>query len=408
MYRITSTSLFICVIVLSACQAQDFRVKNVRTHIKTLADDRLEGRATGSQGEKAAAEYIAKAFRELELSPLKESGNYFQPFNFKHGAHGEGALDTATNVVGFLDNKAATTIIIGAHYDHLGTDGQNSSLDANPQNKIHNGADDNASGVAGLLELARHFTMNNQRENNNFIFAAFSGEELGLLGSKYLADHLPVDLSSVNFMINMDMIGRLDPNTKSLLIHGTGTSPVWEPLLKKLSPKDINIKTDSSGVGPSDHTSFYLKDIPVLHFFTGGHSDYHKPSDDWEKINYEGEVKVLELITDIIESLDKEPKLAFLKTKSKMTTSRSSFKVTLGIMPDYSSSGEGLRVDGVTDGRPGAKAGIKTGDVIIQIGDHPIKDIQNYMDALGKFEKGQTVPVKVKRNNETVELSVTF
>lgn len=232
MYRITSTSLFICVIVLSACQAQDFRVKNVRTHIKTLADDRLEGRATGSQGEKAAAEYIAKAFRELELSPLKESGNYFQPFNFKHGAHGEGALDTATNVVGFLDNKAATTIIIGAHYDHLGTDGQNSSLDANPQNKIHNGADDNASGVAGLLELARHFTMNNQRENNNFIFAAFSGEELGLLGSKYLADHLPVDLSSVNFMINMDMIGRLDPNTKSLLIHGTGTSPVWEPLLK--------------------------------------------------------------------------------------------------------------------------------------------------------------------------------
>lgn len=146
----------------------------------------------------------------------------------------------------------------------------------------------------------------------------------------------------------------------------------------------------------------------MLHFFTGGHSDYHKPSDDWEKINYEGEVKVLELITDIIESLDKEPKLAFLKTKSKMTTSRSSFKVTLGIMPDYSSSGEGLRVDGVTDGRPGAKAGIKTGDVIIQIGDHPIKDIQNYMDALGKFEKGQTVPVKVKRNNETVELSVTF
>lgn len=408
MNRLASTSFFLCVIVLGACQAQDLRVKNVRTHIKTLADDRYEGRATGSQGEKAAAEYIAKIFRELELSPFNESVNYFQPFAFKHGAHGEGALDTAINVVGFLDNKAATTIIIGAHYDHLGTDGQNSSLDANPQNKIHNGADDNASGVAGLLELARHFTMNNKRENNNFIFAAFSGEELGLLGSKYLADHLPIDLSAINFMINMDMIGRLDPTTKSLLVHGTGTSPVWEPLLKKLATKEFNIKTDSSGVGPSDHTSFYLKDIPVLHFFTGAHSDYHKPSDDWEKINFEGEVKVLELITDIIESLDQEPKLAFLKTKSNVTTSRSSFKVTLGIMPDYSASGEGLRVDGVTEGRPGAKAGIKTGDVITQIGDFPIKDIQNYMDALGKFEKGQTVPVKVKRNAEIVELSVTF
>jgi hypothetical protein len=287
-------------------------------------------------------------------------------------------------------------------------DGQGSSLDANPKDKIHNGADDNASGVAGVIELARYFSTNGKKEQHNFLFLAFSGEELGLLGSKYFTDHSPVDLSTVSFMINMDMIGRLDPQTKTLIVNGTGTSPVWEPLLKKLSGDKLNIKTDSSGVGPSDHTSFYLKDLPVLHFFTGSHSDYHKPSDDWEKINADGEAEILKLIASIIDHLDPEPKLAFLKTKSKVQASRSSFKVTLGIMPSYAGEGDGLKVDGVTDGRPGHKAGIQTGDVIIQLGDFPIKDIQNYMDALGKFEKGQTVPVRVKRNNDTIDLSVTF
>jgi hypothetical protein len=206
----------------------------------------------------------------------------------------------------------------------------------------------------------------------------------------------------------MDMIGRLDPQTKTVIVHGTGTSPVWEPLLKQLEIPDLRIKTDSSGTGPSDHTSFYLKDLPVLHFFTGAHSDYHKPSDDWEKINLEGEAKVLQLIARIIDKLDAAPKLAFLKSKSKTQTSRSAFKVTLGIMPSYTADADGLKVDGVTDGRPGQKAGIETGDVIIQMGNFPIKDIQQYMDALGKFEKGQTIPVKVKRNNETLDLSVTF
>jgi Zn-dependent M28 family amino/carboxypeptidase len=184
-------------------------------------------------------------------------------------------------------------------------DGQGSSLDANPKEKIHNGADDNASGVAGVIELARYFASNNKTENTNFLFACFSGEELGLIGSKFLTENSPVDNGSVTYMINMDMIGRLDPQSRALMIHGTGTSPVWEPLLKKLSPK-FSIKTDSSGTGPSDHTSFYLKDIPVLHFFTGAHSDYHKPSDDFEKINYAGEADVLKLIAQIINELDGE------------------------------------------------------------------------------------------------------
>jgi hypothetical protein len=398
---------FLALIILTV-KAQQVDQNQIRQHVKTLADDSYQGRGTGSSGEKAAALYIESAFKKLKLQPKGDNKTFQQSFPFKKGAHGEGEAGTSANVAAFLDNGAKTTIIIGAHYDHLGMDGQGSSLDANPANKIHNGADDNASGVAGVLELARYFSSNKTKEKNNFLFVCFSGEEMGLLGSKYVADHLPVAVSSVNYMINMDMIGRLDPTTKTVIVNGTGTSPVWEPLLKKLENENLKVKTDSSGTGPSDHTSFYLKDIPVLHFFTGGHPDYHKPSDDFDKVNIAGEAEVLGLIVKVIESLDAEPKLAFLKTKTKSMAGRSSFKVTLGIMPSYSSEGTGLKVDGVTEGRPGHKAGILTGDVIVKMGEYEIKDIQNYMDALGKFEKGQTIKVDVKRGTETKTLDVTF
>ena len=389
-------------------QGQEFNAKDILEKIKILSDDKFEGRGTGTSGEKAAANFIAETFKKLKLKPIGDKNTFLQEFPFNSGVHAEGEQKIANNVIGFLDNDAATTIIIGAHYDHLGTDGQGSSLDANPADKIHNGADDNASGTTGVIELARYFSTNKKKERSNFIFLCFSGEELGLLGSKYFTEHSPIPLSQVNYMINMDMIGRLDPQSKNLHIHGTGTSPTWEPLLKTLENENLAIKTDSSGTGPSDHTSFYLKDIPVLHFFTGSHGDYHKPSDDWDKINAEGEAEVLRLIVKIVERVETEPKLTFLKTKTKPTASRSAFKVTLGIMPSYAGGTDGLKVDGVTDGRPGHKAGILTGDIIIQIGEYPIKDIQNYMDALGKFEKGQTIPVKVKRGQESVDLSVTF
>lgn len=398
---------FLALIILTV-NAQQVDQKQISDHIKTLADDSYQGRGTGSAGEKAAALYIESTFKKLKLQPKGDNQTFLQNFPFKKGAHGDGDAGTAANVIGYLDNGAKTTIVIGAHYDHLGMDGQGSSLDANPANKIHNGADDNASGVAGVLELARYFASNKRKEKNNFIFVCFSGEEMGLIGSKYVADHLPVETTSVNFMINMDMIGRLDPITKTVIVNGTGTSPVWEPLLKKLETEKLKIKTDSSGTGPSDHTSFYLKDIPVLHFFTGGHPDYHKPSDDFDKVNIAGEAEVLGLIVKVIESLDAEPKLAFLKTKTKSMAGRSSFKVTMGIMPSYSSEDVGLKVDGVTEGRPGHKAGILTGDVIVKMGEYEIKDIQNYMDALGKFEKGQTIKIDIKRGNETKTLEVTF
>ncbi len=403
----------ICLILTLICtglfsvMAQQPQPGKVMAHVSILASDKLEGRGTGTPGELEAAKYIESQFKKLKLKPLGDNKTYRQQFEFKGGQHGEGQAGKANNLVGFLDNGAPNTIIIGAHYDHLGLGVQGSSLDANPSGKIHNGADDNASGVAGLLELARYFKTNRVKEKNNFLFLCFSGEELGLYGSDYYVEHPVMDLAAVDFMINLDMVGRFDPKN-GLSVTGSGTSPGWEPLLKKLSSTEVPIVTDSSGTGPSDHTKFYLKKIPVLHFFTGSHSDYHKPSDDVEKLNADGEVLVLNTVIKVIESMDSEPKLAYLTTKSKSMGGSRSFKVTMGVMPSYSSKVAGLKVDGVSEGKPAQKAGILTGDIIIQIGELIIKDMESYMDALGKFEKGQTVPVKVLREEKEVTVNVTF
>ncbi|HZY81435.1 MAG TPA: M20/M25/M40 family metallo-hydrolase [Cyclobacteriaceae bacterium] len=399
--------LLILLVFAFVANAQKIEPNKIKAHIKTLASDAYEGRGTGSAGEKKANDYIESEFKKIKLLPKGENG-YDQPFPFKGGVHGTGTEGTATNIAGYIDNGAENTIIIGAHYDHLGLGNDGSSLDPNPANKIHNGADDNASGTAGVIELARYFQNNGKKEKYNFLFLCFSGEELGLYGSKYFTDHPTIDLSKVNYMINLDMVGRLSPDTKALSVSGSGTSPVWEPLLQKLSNDKVKIKTDSSGTGPSDHTSFYLKNIPVLHFFTGSHTDYHKPSDDWDKINAEGEVDVLNVIVKVIEDLDASPKLEFLTTKSKTMSTRSSFKVTMGIMPSYTGEGEGLKVDGVSEGKPAQKAGLQAGDVITKMGDVVVKDIQNYMEALGKYEKGQTIPVTFKRKGETMTVNVTF
>jgi hypothetical protein len=402
---------FILAFLTFTSYGQKFDSNRIKTHVKALASDEYEGRGTGSAGEKKANDYIESQFKKIKLLPKGENG-YDQPFPFKAGAHGTGAEGTATNIAGYIDNGAQYTIIIGAHYDHLGLGNDGNSLEPNPQNKIHNGADDNASGTAGVIELARYFQDNSKKEHYNFLFLCFSGEELGLYGSKYYSEHPTIDLTKADFYINLDMVGRLDPDKKTLEVMGTGTSPVWEPLLQKISNDptfaQVKIKTDSSGIGPSDHTSFYLKNIPVLHFFTGSHSDYHKPSDDFDKINYEGEVEVLKIIARVIEELDAQPKIEFLTTKSKSMSTRSSFKVTMGIMPSYTADEEGLKVDGVSEGKPAQKAGVLAGDVIIQMGDVVVKDIQNYMEALGKFDKGQTVPIKLKRKGEVLTLNVTF
>jgi len=313
------------------------------------------------------------------------------------------------NVIGYIDNGAATTVILGAHFDHLGYGEDGGSLFRTGESQIHNGADDNASGTAALIELARKLKTSTAK-NNNYLFIAFSGEELGLFGSKYFTEHSTVDLKNVDYMINMDMVGRLNDSSKVVTIGGYGTSPTWGEtfslLQKERSP--FVFKYDSSGTGPSDHTSFYRKDIPVLFYFTGLHSDYHKPSDDADKINYAGEQMIVEHIYKLVESLNNKGRLAFTKTRETQTSTSARFSVSLGIMPDYTFSGTGVRADGISDGRPAQKAGIKAGDVIIQLGETNVSSLENYMQALGKFKKGDKANVKFKRGNETLEATVEF
>ena len=311
------------------------------------------------------------------------------------------------NVVGFLDNHAPNTIIIGAHYDHLGHGEDGNSMLRNDVTQIHNGADDNASGTAAVIELAKMLKAS-KLKSNNYLFITFSGEELGLFGSKYFTEHPTIDLSKVDYMINLDMVGRLADSTKSLTIGGVGTSPQWGGVLSSVPNKYFAVRYDSSGVGPSDHTSFYRKSIPVLFFFTGLHPDYHKPSDDANKINYTGELMILKYLAAIVERTNKENKLAFSPTRDAQTNTTARFSVTLGIMPDYAFNGSGIRVDGVSDNRPAQKAGLKAGDVIIQLGDHPVTSMESYMQALGKFKKGETTKVKFKRGNEAMEAMVQF
>lgn len=404
--------LLLCLSFSLLLNAQRISEKNIRDHIRLLSSDEMKGRATGSKEEQLAADYIAAQFKKYGLTPKGNNETYFCNYTFKHNAnpHDTGtanAVDkSGVNVAGYLDNQAAFTIIIGAHFDHLGLGHDKNSLDANPEGKIHNGADDNASGVAGVIELANYFCNNKLKENYNFLFLCFSGEELGLFGSKKYCDNPTIDLNSVNLMLNMDMIGRLNDSTNKLMIYGIGTSPGFVPSIEKCNKK-FSLVFDSSGIGPSDHTSFYLKNIPVLHFFTGQHSDYHKPGDDFEKINSNGEVQVLELITDILLDLNTQPKLEFRKTRAPATTSKK-FKVTLGIMPDYTFENGGVRVDGVTDGKPAHIAGLIKGDIIIKLGDAKTNNVMDYMKALAEYNKGDTTTVTVKRNEEVITFKVIF
>jgi hypothetical protein len=358
-----------------------------------------------------AAKYIAKQFKKMGLKPMGTEGAWFHNFEYAKVTNPHMTDDPnnpklkSQNVVGYLDNGAEYTIVVGAHYDHLGRGYDKNSLDPNPDGKIHNGADDNASGTSGVIELARHFSKNNKKEPYNFLFMCFSGEELGLLGSKKFIEYPTFPLEKVNWMLNMDMIGRYRED-KGLLMQGVGTSSLWVKMLDIMQP-EMKIIKDSSGIGPSDYTSFYLKGIPVIGFFTGQHTDYHKPSDDTELIDIQGEKRVLDFAVRLIEATCTFPKMDFQQTKQPQSQARS-FKVTMGVMPDYAYDKKGMRIDGVTDGKPAAKAGMKTGDIIIKIGDRDIENVYTYMDVLGKFKKGELVKVVVKRGVEDIVVDVTF
>ncbi len=314
---------------------------------------------------------------------------------------------TGHNVVGLLDFGQANTIVIGAHYDHLGYGDEGSLYRGAPA--IHNGADDNASGTAMIIELAHTIKGNAALHKFNYLFISFSGEEKGLLGSNYFCKNPTIDLSKVSCMLNFDMVGRLDPEKNTLGINSVGTSPFWKEAMAGIQIDDMKVKTAESGVGPSDHTSFYLKDLPVLHFFSGTHSDYHKPSDDENLINYAGADKIFRYVDALLVKLnDNGQKLAFTQTKNEEEGEAPRWKVSLGVVPDYLYDGEGMRIDGVTDGKPASKAKLLAGDVVIKMGDNDVKDMMSYMRALSKLEKGDTVTVVVLRKGKPKKKKVTF
>lgn len=308
------------------------------------------------------------------------------------------------NILGFINNNAETTVILGAHYDHLGWGDGNSLYDGEPA--IHNGADDNASGVAGILELARNLVADTSTgAKPNYLILAFSGEEMGLLGSSFFAENMQDLNLEPRYMINLDMVGRLEKNY--LAVSGVGTSPVWKDLIRERGCNELKIKTSESGVGPSDHTSFYYQEIPVLHFFTGTHADYHKPSDDTEKINFEGEIQLLGFILGLLHETRSMENVAFTPTKDE-STKAPKFSVTLGVMPDYMYEGEGMRIDGVTEEKPASKAGLQKGDVLVEMGEVKVVDMSSYMKALGQFKKGDATEVRYRRNGKEETARVEF
>ena len=396
--------------VLLSCAPEKNQTQQIESDVVFLASDDLQGRQTGTDGEKKAADYIAKRFTELGLSE-KGTNGYLQPFTFKpktnphdevkFDVNGDGTI-TGNNVIGYLDNNAENTIIIGAHYDHLGFGGEG-SLYRDSIKAVHNGADDNASGVSVLLNLAAKLKEKNT--NNNYLFMAFSGEEMGLLGSNYFVKNPTIDTKKISYMINMDMVGRMKKDS-TLAVYGTGTSPIFKQVLKSHN-NHFKLIQQESGVGPSDHTSFYLANIPVLHFFTGQHQDYHKPSDDSEKLNYEGMYLISDYIFNIITDLDDNGKLAFRTTKNE-SESTPRFKVGLGVIPDYLYDGKGMRIDGVSEDKPAQKAGLQKGDIVIQLGDSTITNMMSYMRALSVFKKGDKTKVIVKRNEIEVEKTINF
>lgn len=403
--------LLVFLLVFTSCKHEILNEITIQEDVQFLADDALEGRQTGTNGEQKAAKYIAERFKNLGLTP-KGTDGYFQVFSFKpktdphqevkYNVKDGDSTITGTNVLGFIDNKADNTVIIGAHYDHLGY-GAEGSLFRGEKKEIHNGADDNASGVAVLLNLAQKLKAKNT--NNNYLFITFSGEEMGLLGSNYYTKNPTIDNKKANYMINMDMVGRLKADS-TLAVYGVGTSPIFKQTLQAHNNR-FKLVQKESGVGPSDHTSFYNSDIPVLHFFTGQHEDYHKPSDDTERLHFNGMQIISNYIFEIITDLDNNGKLPFRKTKNE-SDEVPRFKVGLGVIPDYLFDGKGMRIDGISEDKPAQKANLQKGDIVVKLGDSTVFDMMSYMKVLATFKEGDKTNITVDRQGIMVDAVIQF
>jgi hypothetical protein len=378
--------------------------------VRYLSDDSLSGRLAGTRGERCAGDYIASRFAAMGLKPAGARGTYFQEFPLASAVNPHAPSGTGRNVIAVLEGGdpllKAEFIIVGAHYDHLGM-GAFGSTSTNQQPAIHNGADDNASGVAAMLDIAARLARG-PRPARSVLFMAFSGEESGLLGSAYFAANPTIALSQTRAMLNLDMVGRLGAGP--LIVNGTGTATEWQNVINDAAAaQNLQLTLNPDGYGASDHTSFYLRDIPVLHFFTNVHSEYHNPDDDWEKIDAAGIEKVAAVVTTIAQRVaSKDAALTLVKTPPPAPAQGGGYGAYLGTVPDFAPVKYGVKISGTRAGSPGDVAGMKAGDIIIRFDDEEIADLQAMTNALRKRKPGDAVRVTVLRDGKEVVLNATL
>jgi hypothetical protein len=349
-----------------------------------------------------------KTLKELE----KRAGSELRPDSFITGSTADGETEivaknaTAANVVMFLKGTTLKDeyVIVGAHYDHLGMGGPGSGSRTPDTIAVHYGADDNASGVAMMIELAEKLASVKGGHARNIVFVAFTGEEMGLLGSKYFVENMGINPSAINLMVNLDMVGRMKEGN-GVQVGGAGTAAgLRDSVLSYNDTTLLSLSFTEEGYGPSDHSSFYGKNIPVLFITTGLHLDYHTPSDTYNKLNYDGMVRLSDLIYKVVTAAADEPaRLAFREAgpKGPSQTALRRRGVTLGIMPDVAGNVKnGLRADFVFPGRPAALGGMLKGDVIVAVDNKPVNNIEDYTFRLSQLKPGQTVTVDVLRNGK--------
>jgi hypothetical protein len=382
----------------------------VRSDIEYLASDALQGRGTGTPGNDSATAWAARRYAALGLRPILPT--FLQPFVARSAmlAHnGVAAELPSNNVVAYLPGTSATlrnqVIVVGAHIDHLGRSTAG-ALDPDAKDAIRNGADDNASGTAAVLELARLLRASPLRRS--VLFVNFTGEELGLLGSQYFVEHSPVPLDSMVVMINFDMVGRL--RADKVIVYGVATAREMPSLLDSANAHaGMDLRRVNDGFGPSDQSSFVAKNIPVLHFFTDLHADYHRATDDADKINAAGEARVIALAERVVREIDaRDARLTFVRMPAPApVAARSGSNVYLGSIPDMASGDiKGLKLTGVRAGSPADSAGIRAGDIVVELDGMPVTDLQTYSDALYAKKPGDVVEVVVLRDGQRVALKV--
>jgi hypothetical protein len=380
----------------------------IRRDIDYLASPALAGRLTGTPGNDSAAAYIARRYTALRLTPL--GIDFEEHFTARPPTHAGPARAWPTqNVVALLPGRDPTLreqfVIVGAHFDHLGTSTEG-ALDPDDRTAVRLGADDNASGTAAVMELARLFARAPARRS--IIFANFTGEEEGLLGSQYLVEHLPVTLDSVDAMLNFDMVGRL--RNDRLIVYGVATAKELPALLDSANnaTSRLHIAAQGDGYGPSDQTSFYARGIPVLHFFTDLHDDYHRATDVASKIDAAGEARVVAVAAAVLRAIaDRPERLTYVNVPAPVQTMprEGGSEVYLGSIPDMGGSDTpGLKLAGVRAGTPADVAGLKAGDVVVEFGGQPVKDLYEYSNALYSHKPGDEVDIVVLRDGKRLTL----